>query len=101
MTVSPNKIVSLRYLMKNGGGDVIEDTMEQAPIQYLHGAGKIIPALENAIEGMHAGDKKVFFISYPGLSEKLHFDLIIDEVREATPDEIQNGKPSCGPGCCC
>ncbi len=60
MTISSNKIVSLRYVMTNEGGEVIEDTMEQSPIQYLHGAGKIIPALENAIEGMQPGQKKHF-----------------------------------------
>ena len=87
--------------MKNSSGDVIEDTMERTPIQYLHGAGKIIPALETAIEGMKAGQKKAFSISDPGLSENLHFDLVIDEVREATIEEIQNGKPACGPGCRC
>jgi len=101
MQISENKIVSLRYVMKNSGGDVIEDTMERPPIQYLHGAGKIIPALETAIEGMSAGQKKIFSISDPGLSENLHFDLIIDEVREATPEEIQTGQPTCGPDCCC
>ena len=101
MQITENKIVSLRYIMKNSSGDVIEDTMVRSPIQYLHGAGKIIPALETAIEGMTAGQKKSFSISDPGLSENLHFDLVIDEVREATPEEIQNGNPACGPGCCC
>ena len=101
MIVSENKVVSLRYTMKNSIGNVIEDVMDRSPIQYIHGTGKIIPALESAIEGMKAGQKKVFSISDPGLSENLHFDLIIDEVREATPEEIQNGKPTCGPDCCC
>src|ERR1700741_1711038 len=99
MHITENKIVSLRYIMKNSSGDVIEDTMERQPIQYLHGAGKIMPALETAIEGMSAGQKKVFSISDPGLSENLHFDLVIDEVREATPEEIQRGIPDCGAGC--
>jgi len=101
MKIKKDSVVSLRYVMKNSTGDVIEDTMERSPIQYLHGAGKIIPALENAIEGMQAGEKRIFSISDPGLSENLHFNLIIDEIRDATPEEIQNGKPSCGPGCCC
>jgi FKBP-type peptidyl-prolyl cis-trans isomerase SlyD len=101
MNVSLNKIVSLRYVMKNDAGDVIEDVMDRPSIQYIHGTGKIISALENAIEGMEAGEKRVFSISDPGLSENLHFDLVIDEIRDATPEEIQNGKPSCGPGCCC
>jgi len=101
MRIKKDSVVSLRYIMMNSTGDVIEDTMERSPIQYIHGAGKIIPALETAIEGMQAGQKKVFSISDPGLSENLHFDLVIDEVREATAEEIQTGKPSCGPGCCC
>jgi len=87
--------------MKNDAGDVIEDVMDRPAIQYIHGTGKIISALENAIEGMGAGEKRVFSISDPGLSENLHFDLVIDEIRDATPEEIQKGKPSCGPGCCC
>jgi FKBP-type peptidyl-prolyl cis-trans isomerase SlyD len=101
MNISQNKVVSLRYVMSNSAGEVIENVMDRPPIQYIHGAGKIIPALETAIEGMQAGQKKVFFISDPGLSESLHFDLVVDEIREATAEEIQSGKPSCGPGCCC
>ena len=101
MIVSENKVVSLRYIMKNSAGDVIEDVMDRSPIQYIHGTGKIIPALETAIEGMSAGQEKTFSISDPGLRENLHFDLIIDEVRDATPEEIQKGNPNCGPGCCC
>ena len=101
MIISENKVVSLRYIMTNSAGEVIEDVMDRSPIQYIHGTGKIIPALEAAIEGMTAGQKKSFSISDPGLSENLHFDLVIDEVREATPEEIQNGNPACGPGCCC
>ena len=101
MIISENKVVSVRYIMTNNAGDVIEDVMDRSPIQYIHGTGKIIPALETAIEGMSAGQKKAFSISDPGLSENLYFDLIIDEVREATPEEIQNGKPTCGPECCC
>src|SRR5438477_8881544 len=108
MQVADKTIVSLRYLIKNKKGEELDNIMNDSPIEYLHGAGKILPQLELRLEGMKAGEKKSFSFSDENNSnEEFYFDVIIDEVRMATERELQIGKPieknndECGPGCCC
>lgn len=102
MEVAEKMVVSLRYVMKNTEGEEIENTMTGSPIHYVHGAGKILPQLEILLEGLKAGDKKSLSIDLP---ETFYFDIEIDQIRIATPEEIEAGSPilrnDCGPDCCC
>lgn len=102
--VQKNTIVSLRYIMKDHHGEVIENTTNSNPLEYLHGCGSIIPSLETALEGLAAGTKRSFTIHPEELDNPLHFDVIVDAIREATVEEINAGQPvkkGCGPDCCC
>jgi FKBP-type peptidyl-prolyl cis-trans isomerase SlyD len=109
MNIEANTVVSLRFIMKNNKGDVIEDIMNQPPIDYLHGSGHILPALEAAVEGLKVGDKKlIVFKNGESSGENYQMDVVIDSIRLATPGELKSGKPetkpkdeACGPGCCC
>lgn len=56
MQVSENKVVSIRYTLKNDAGEVIDSSAGRAPLSYLHGVGNIIPGLEKALEGKTSGD---------------------------------------------
>ena len=106
MKVETGKVVSLRFVIKNAAGDVIEDIMDQAPVEYLHGSGNILPSLEAGVDGMQAGNAKHFTFKNDGSGDEFQIDLVVDAVRPATPDEIKTGRPGkkaeiCGPGCCC
>lgn len=106
MKVETGAIVSLRFVMKNATRDVIEDIMNREPVEYLHGAGNILPALEAAVENLRAGDTKQVVFTNDGLGEEFQIDLVVDAIRPATAEEIKTGKPEkkaeiCGPGCCC
>lgn len=111
MKIATNTVVSIRYKMKNGKGDVLEDIQSGAPIEYVHGAGKILPQLEASLVGLVAGDKKEISISgsggYQQVDEEFLLDVVVDDVRAATKEEIEKGQPhrekveSCGPGCNC
>ena len=43
MQIEKNNIVSIRYVMKNSKGDVLENTMNLDPVSYLHGSSAIEP----------------------------------------------------------
>ncbi|MDB5087439.1 MAG: FKBP-type peptidylprolyl isomerase [Mucilaginibacter sp.] len=108
MNIEANRVVSLRFVMKNNNGDVIEDIMNQAPVDYLHGSGNISPALEAAVEGLKVGDKKlIVFKKAESSGENYQMNVVVDNIRLATPSELKSGKPeppkdeTCGPGCCC
>ncbi len=111
MQICSNTVVSLRYRMKNSQGDVLEDILQSKPVEYLHGSGVILPALEADLIGLRPGDRKLVVISNATsfqLDASFYFDVVIDDVRIATEYEIKKGKPvkeeakeECGPDCIC
>ncbi len=106
MKVETGKVVSLRFVMKNAAGDVIEDIMDQAPVEYLHGYGSIRPSLEAGVDGLQAGNTKHIVFKNDGSGDEFQIDLVVDAIRPATAEEIKTGRPEkkaeiCGPDCCC
>ncbi|WP_278251883.1 FKBP-type peptidyl-prolyl cis-trans isomerase [Sabulibacter ruber] len=112
MQVAFKTVVSLRYLMKNSKGEVLEDTMSGEPIQYIHGFGNILPALEANLIGLRAGDTRNVSIcqedGYQDLDDSFTLELVVEEVRAATKEELEVGllvqkikEESCGPEGCC
>lgn len=55
MQIENNKVVILNYTLKDGDGNVL-DQSDDASFAYLHGAMNIIPGLENALTGKSMGD---------------------------------------------
>ena len=109
ITVSKNRVVSLRYKMFNGRGELLENSMEGSPISYLHGTNGIQSILQEQLEGLSAGARKsVLLAKDSGLTDDdFSFDVIIDEVRDALPEELLLGYPvlppaaACGDDCGC
>lgn len=57
MNISQGHLVTLEYTLQVEGGEVVESSAEEGPLQYLHGAGDIPEALEEALEGKSTGDQ--------------------------------------------
>jgi len=56
MQVAKDTVVAIDYTLKDDDGSVVDASQEGQPLEYLHGAGNIIPGLEKALEGKQAGD---------------------------------------------
>lgn len=56
MQAGPKTVVSFEYTLTNPMGEVLDSSKGRSPLAYLHGAGNIIPGLEQALEGKKAGD---------------------------------------------
>lgn len=54
--VGPECVISILYTLKDDQGALIESNREEAPLQYLHGQGQIIPGLESALVGKTMGE---------------------------------------------
>ena len=112
MIVADNTVVSIRYKMLNSKGEVLENNLDNSPVQYLHGAGNIMSALEADLEGLKTGDNKKIVIARTGnfanMDDDFTCEVVVDAIRPATQEEIKQGSPqklneveNCGPNCCC
>ncbi|MBI3458335.1 MAG: peptidylprolyl isomerase [Candidatus Rokubacteria bacterium] len=54
--------VSLEYTLSDDDGKVLASNKGGPPLTYRQGAHEIIPGLEKALDGMHAGDAKTVTI---------------------------------------
>jgi hypothetical protein len=90
--VQNHSIVSLRYIMKNAEGEVMEDNTHGKAVEYVHGSGNMLTALEFEMMGLKPGDQKSFFITDKQFKGTLHFDVFIDNVRMASKEEVRTGK---------
>ena len=158
MKIAKNTVVSFDYTLKNDNGDVLDSSEGGQPLAYLHGAGNIIPGLEEALEGRAAGDEFQVSIeaadaygeiddeltqvvprnlfqgvdqievgmqfqaqtaegvqvvriaavegddvtidaNHPLAGERLHFDVNVAEVREASSEELEHGHVHSEEGC--
>lgn len=93
--VDKDMVIALRYIMRNRNGDVLEDTIQSTPVNYLHGSTGILPMLQKQLEGLKAGDKKKVYLfkDSSDADDDFEFDVVIDDVREALDEEIILGYP--------
>lgn len=64
MKVGERTVVTMDYVLKYADGEVIESSIEtNQPIQFIYGKGFLLPALEQAILGLEAGDTKTVTLS--------------------------------------
>ena len=47
-------VVSFHYTLTDGDGEKLDSSDGKDPLNYLHGAGNIVPGLENALNGKAA-----------------------------------------------
>ena len=57
MKVEKNSVISIHYTLKNSDGNVIDQSSEGNPLEYLHGHKNIIPGLESALINKSVGDE--------------------------------------------
>jgi FKBP-type peptidyl-prolyl cis-trans isomerase SlyD len=80
--------VQLEYTLKDDGGKVLDSNKGHDPLTYTQGQKQIIPGLEQALSGMHAGDDRrivrikevkektvVIDLNHPLAGKTLFFDV--------------------------
>jgi FKBP-type peptidyl-prolyl cis-trans isomerase SlyD len=50
--------VSIEYTLKDDAGQVLDSNQGRPPLRYVQGRQEIVPGLERALSGMHAGEEK-------------------------------------------
>ena len=57
MQITKNKVASIHYTLRDDEGTVIDSSEGRDPLAYLHGAGNLIPGMEEGLEGKSQGEK--------------------------------------------
>ncbi len=57
MQIADNMAVSIHYTLTNDDGEVLDSSIDDEALVYLHGEGNIISGLEKALHGKAIGDK--------------------------------------------
>jgi FKBP-type peptidyl-prolyl cis-trans isomerase SlyD len=57
MQIADKMAVSIHYTLTGDTGEVLDSSIGDEPLVYLHGTGNIISGLEDALQGKVVGDK--------------------------------------------
>ncbi len=82
LTVDEGMVVAFHYTLRSGTGELLDESEGGPPLPYLHGAGNIVPGLEQQMLGRAEGDR---------------FDAVIPpaegygERRDEPPMEVPRG----------
>ena len=95
ISVAENNVVSLAYVLQLDDGQVLDESTDDAPLEYIHGAGQIIPGLENALSGMNIGDEKDVAVKPSDGYGEYDPDDVVEVPRGNFPDtlDLSIGKP--------
>lgn len=83
MTIKDNSAVSFHYTLTDDDGQQLDSSAGKEPLAYLHGAGNIIPGLENALTGKAIGDNMTVAVSAAEGYGEVQSELIQEVPREA------------------
>ena len=80
MEIAKHKVASIHYKLTNNDGTVLDSSEGRDPLKYLHGAGNLIPGMEEGLEGKTAGAK--FNIK---VSPEKGYGVKRDDLMQAVP----------------
>lgn len=86
--MSQARVVSIHYTLTDDKGAVIDSSRGADPLQYLEGAGNIIPGLEKEVGKMKTGDKKNVKIPAKEAYGEKRQDMILDVPRSQFPSDM-------------
>jgi FKBP-type peptidyl-prolyl cis-trans isomerase SlyD len=89
MRVEGGRVVSMDYLVRLGDGQIVETSLGKEPVEYLHGGGQILPALEKALEGLREGEQAAFSIPPEDAYGERKDDNVVSLPRSLFPIDVE------------
>jgi FKBP-type peptidyl-prolyl cis-trans isomerase SlyD len=91
--------VSIEYTLRDDAGQVLDSNQGRPPLTYVQGRQEIVPGLERALSGMHAGEEKQVTVppadAYgdvePGAVAEVPKDLVPADSRVAGAELMARG----------
>ncbi len=87
--IGKDSVVTLKYIMKNGRGEILEDRQTT----YIHGSPGISALLQRQLEGLEPGQAKKVFLQkgQEGADDDFTFEIVIEGVRQAMQIHLLSG----------
>ncbi|MBI5556478.1 MAG: peptidylprolyl isomerase [Deltaproteobacteria bacterium] len=83
MNIADKSYVAIDYRLTLDSGEEVDSSPEGEPLEFITGAGEVIPGLETALMGMKAGDSSRIIVEpedgYGTVSEELFQDVAREE----------------------
>lgn len=79
--------VQLEYTLKDDGGEVLDSNKGREPLTYTQGQKQIIPGLEQALSGMHAGEEKKVTIKPVDAYGEVNPSAVTEVPKEMLPPD--------------
>lgn len=90
MQIAKNTVVTIHYRMFDSEGKLLDQTEE--PIAYLHGGyDNILPLVEEALHGKHAGDTVEVVMEPEDAFGDYEAELVRIEEKNVFPQEVEVG----------
>lgn len=87
LTVQDGQVVSMDYTL-HVDGEVLDTSSGHEPLEFLQGAGNIIPGLEQELYGMAIGESKKVIVQPEDGYGLLDPDAFVDVPRDQFPASI-------------
>src|SRR5437868_16556 len=86
--MSKPRVVTIHYILTDDAGTVLDSSHESTPLQYLEGAGSIIPGLEKEISSLKSGDKKQVNVKAKEAYGEKRDDLVVQVPKTQFPPDV-------------
>jgi FKBP-type peptidyl-prolyl cis-trans isomerase 2 len=88
MRAATDTVVTIEYRASLTNGDLVDSTDHCGPVTYLHGNEQIFPALEQAVDGLTAGEERRLSLSAQESYGEHRPELIRRMPRAQLPPEL-------------
>ena len=88
VAITKNRIVGIYYEIKDHAGNTIDSNVGFAPLEYLHGANNILPALEDELEGLMINEEKQVIL----MPSQTYGEYDVTLVYQADTEELKEGE---------
>jgi peptidylprolyl isomerase len=87
--VGDKKVVKLNYKGTLSNGSVFDSSEGKDPLEFVFGAGQVIPGLETGVKGMKVGQKKQIVIKAADAYGDYNQAAVHEVPRESFPKEMK------------
>ena len=88
LRVVADTVVTIEYRASLTNGDVVDSTDHCGPVTYLHGNEQIFPALEQAVDGLVAGEERRWSLAAKESYGEHRAELVRRMPRAQLPPEL-------------